>query len=168
MWSDWKVGGAGVPVLVVLGRASSMHRMAGKAILRSPVSTARTGAASRAMSLSGNAINSYMVGVTRRKSRFSSIAALPAKSMWCTGRFLLSRGSTDGESTPSKRSPRPSSVRTQFSESVGQSSGNAPLAIVRPVRRRRRSTKGRDWIFSSSSISISLVRLETSTTMAGP
>ena len=167
MWSDWKVGGACLRVLVVFHRTSSMHRMAGRLSDDLPKHRANGGCIQR-HELERKAINSYMVGVTRRKSRFSSIAALPAKSMWCTGRFLLSRGSTDGESTPSKRSPRPSSVRTQFSESVGQSSGNAPLAIVRPVRRRRRSTKGRDWIFSSSSISISLVRLETSTTIAGP
>src|SRR6478672_3664382 len=43
--------------------------------------TARTGAASSAMSLRGNAISSYMVGVTRRRSRFSRIAALLANSM---------------------------------------------------------------------------------------
>jgi len=43
--------------------------------------TARTGAASRAMSLSGKAISSYIVGVTLLKSRFSRIAAFAEKSM---------------------------------------------------------------------------------------
>ena len=43
--------------------------------------TARTGAASRAMSLSGKAISSYIVGVTLLKSRFSRIAAFAEKSI---------------------------------------------------------------------------------------
>ena len=35
--------------------------------------------------------------------------------MWWTGSVLLSRGSTDGASTPSSRRPRPTNVRTQAS-----------------------------------------------------
>ena len=121
----------------------------------------------------GDVQSARILQLTKEKTRLRVALDLSPlqhweKSMWWTGRFLLSRGSTEGESTPSKRSPRPSSARTQDSDRVGQSSGNAPLAIVRPVRRRSRSTNGSDWIFSRSSISISLVRLETSTTMAGP
>src|SRR5688500_4604425 len=44
-------------------------------------STARTGAASSAMSFKGNAISSYMLGVILRRSRFSRIAPFPANSM---------------------------------------------------------------------------------------
>src|SRR6476659_7482294 len=84
-------------------------------------STARTGAASSAMYLSGRAISSYPPGATRRRSRFSRMYAFDEKSMWCTGSVLLVRGSTDGASTPRSRSPRPTSVRAHASLKHGHS-----------------------------------------------
>ena len=94
------------------------------------------------MSLSGNAISSYMVGVTRRRSKILQNRGVAGKIMLCTGRFLLSLGSTDGASTPSsRRGPRPRSVRTHASDSVGQSSGSAtgnrsPSAQKQPLDER--------------------------------
>src|SRR5438034_1354963 len=84
------------------------------------------------MSFNGNAISSYIVGVTLRRSRFSRIAPLAEKIVLCTGRGASACVPTCGlEVNKDTLTLAPAPIRDDHPQVNGVSPGHSGVSAFR-------------------------------------